>query len=53
MGLLLKAGVKPRRGLRLAAKEGRCDVLAQLLDIYRVDGILAAEGFGVGLVQWT
>lgn len=42
--LLLDSRVKPRRGLRLAAKEGQCDVLAQLLDVgYRVDGILAAE----------
>ena len=50
VSLLLKSRVKPRRGLRLAAKEGRCSVLAQLLDVgYRVDGILAAEGLAWAL----
>lgn len=48
--LLLESRVRPRRGLRLAAKEGRCDVLAQLLDVdYRVDGILAAEALAWAL----
>jgi ankyrin repeat protein len=48
--LLLQARVRPRRGLRLAAKEGQCEILRKLIDVdYRVDGILAAEALAWAL----
>ena len=48
--LILKAGVRSRRGLMLAAKEGQCDILRQLLKVDdRVDGILAAEALAWAL----
>jgi len=47
--LLLRARIKPRRGLRLAAKSGQCEVLDRLVPEYRTQGILAAEALAWSL----
>lgn len=47
--LLLRARIKPRRGLRLAAKSGQCEVLDRLIPEYRTEGILAAEALAWSL----